>query len=112
VFQETLKELMVKKQEAIAEREERWRRDKEATTKRFVDLQERSFATDKAIAKAKLLEVEAKTKAWEVEAKARFLKANAKTKILAAEAMLMVEETKIMLTDLDSISDPWPMGMV
>jgi hypothetical protein len=112
VFQETLKELMVKKQEAIVERVERWRRDKEATTKRFVDLQERSVATDEAIAKAKLLEVEAKTKAWEAEAKARFLKANAKTKILEAEAMLMAEETKIMLTDLDSISDPRPTGMV
>jgi hypothetical protein len=53
---------MTKKEEATAEREERWRRDKEATTKSFVDLQERSVAADKAIAKARLLEAEAKTK--------------------------------------------------
>jgi hypothetical protein len=37
-FQETFKELMTKKEEATAEREERQRRDKEATTKSFVDL--------------------------------------------------------------------------
>jgi hypothetical protein len=69
VFQETFKELMTKKEEATAEREERRRRDKEATTKSFVDLQERSVAADKAIAKARLLEAEAKTKGLEAEAK-------------------------------------------
>jgi hypothetical protein len=70
-FQETFKELMIRKEEVIAEREERRRRDKDATTKSFVDLQERSVAADKAIAKARLLEAEAKTKALEAEAKAR-----------------------------------------
>jgi hypothetical protein len=35
---------MTKKEEATAEREERRRRDKEATTKSFVDLQERYVA--------------------------------------------------------------------
>jgi hypothetical protein len=55
-FQETLKELMTKKEEATAEREEQRHRDKEATTKSFVDLQEWSVAADKAIAKARLLE--------------------------------------------------------
>jgi hypothetical protein len=38
VFQETFKELMITKEEATAEREEWQRRDKEATTKSFVDL--------------------------------------------------------------------------
>jgi hypothetical protein len=39
-FQETLKELMVKKEVAIAESEELRHRDKEATTKSFIDLKE------------------------------------------------------------------------
>jgi hypothetical protein len=51
-FQETFKELMTKMEEVTAKREERWRRDKEATTKSFIDLQERSVATDEAIARA------------------------------------------------------------
>jgi hypothetical protein len=114
-FQETFKELMTKKEEATAEREERRRRDKEATTKSFVDLQERSVAAGEAIAKARFLEGEAKTKALEAEAKARLLEAEvrtklleteAKTKLLEAQAMLMAEETKIMLTNLETISDP------
>jgi hypothetical protein len=53
-FQETFKELMTKKEEATAEREERQHRDKEATTKSFIDLQERSVAADEAICKGKL----------------------------------------------------------
>jgi hypothetical protein len=81
-FQETFKELMTKKEEATAEREERQRRDKEATTKSFVDLQERSVAANEAIAKARLLEAEAKTKAMEAEAKARLLEVEARTKLL------------------------------
>jgi hypothetical protein len=106
---------MTKKEESTAEREERWCRDKEATTKSFVDLQERSVATDEAIAKARLLKAEAKTKALEAEAKARLLEAEArtklleteaKTKLLEVEAMLMAEENKIMLTDLETISNP------
>jgi hypothetical protein len=114
-FQETFKELMVKKEEATAEREERRRRDKEATTKRFIDLKEGYVAADEAIAKARLLEAEAKTKVLEAEAKAslleaeartKLLEAEAKTKLLEAEAMLMAEENKIMLTDLNTISDP------
>jgi hypothetical protein len=114
-FQETFKELMTKKEEATAEREERRPRDKEATTKIFVDLQERYVAADEAIAKARLLEAESKTKALEAEAKARLLKVEARTKLLETDAttkllepqaMLMAEETKIMLTDLETISDP------
>jgi hypothetical protein len=116
-FQETFKELMTKKGEATAEREERRRRDNEATTKSFVDLQERSVAAGEAIAKARLLEAEAKTKALEGEAKAglleveartKLLETEAKIKLLEAQAMLMAEETKIMLTvtDLETISDP------
>jgi hypothetical protein len=60
VFQETFTELMTKKEETIAQREERHHIDKEGTIKSFVDLQERSIATDKAIAKARLLEAEAR----------------------------------------------------
>jgi hypothetical protein len=103
-FQEIFKELMTKKEEATAKREERRRRDKEATTKSFVNLQERSVAADEAIAKARLLEAEAKTKALEAETKARLLEAEVRTK-LEAEAMLMAEENKIMLTDLEIVSD-------
>jgi hypothetical protein len=115
VFQETFKVLLTMKEEATAKREERRRRDKEATTKSFVDLQERSVAANETIAKARLLKVEAKTKALEAEAKARFLEAEArtklleteaKTKLLEAQAMLMAEKTKIMLTYLETISDP------
>jgi hypothetical protein len=114
-FQETFKELMTKKEEATAEREEQQRRDKKATTKSFVDIQERSVAADEPIAKARLLEVEANTKALEAEAKARLLDAEARTKLfdteamtklLGAQAMLIDEETKIMPTDLENISDP------
>jgi hypothetical protein len=42
-FQETFKELIVKKEDSITERKEMWCRDKEATAKRFFDLQERSI---------------------------------------------------------------------
>jgi hypothetical protein len=34
------------------------------------------------------------------------LETEVKTKLLEAEAMLMAEENKIMLTDLETISDP------
>jgi hypothetical protein len=51
-FQDTFWELMVKKEEASVERGESRRGDKEATTKSFVDLQERSVAAGEAIAKA------------------------------------------------------------
>jgi hypothetical protein len=57
-FHETFKELMTKKEEAIAEREERQRRYKEDITKSFVDLQERSVTADEAIPKARLLEAD------------------------------------------------------
>jgi hypothetical protein len=50
-----------------------------------------------AEANARLLEAEARTKHLETEAKARLLK---------AQALLMAEENKIMLTDLDTITDP------
>jgi hypothetical protein len=72
---------MTKKEEANAERGERRRRDKEATTKSVVDLQERFVAADEALAKAMMLESEAKTKALEAEAKARLLEAEARTKL-------------------------------
>jgi hypothetical protein len=97
---------MVKKEEVIAEREGRRRKDKEATAKSFVGLQERYAVVVEAIAKARLLEAEAETKALEAEAKARLLEAEARTKLLEAEATLMAEENKIMLTDLECISDP------
>jgi hypothetical protein len=115
VFQETFKELMTKKEEATAEREEWQRRDKEATTKSFVDLQERSVAADEAIAKARLLEAEAKTKGPGSRGQGKALGGRGEeqalgdrgmTKLLEAQAMLMAEETKIMLTDLETISDP------
>jgi hypothetical protein len=34
------------------------------------------------------------------------LETEATTKILEAQAMLIIEETRIMLTDLETISDP------
>jgi hypothetical protein len=40
------------------------------------------------------------------EARTKLLETDAKTKLLEAEAMLMAEENKIMLTDLETISDP------
>jgi hypothetical protein len=52
------------------------------------------------------LDTEIKTDALEAEAKAILLEAEAMTKLLEAEAMLMAEEKNIMLTDLDTISDP------
>jgi hypothetical protein len=132
-FQYTFKELMVKKEDAIAEREEKRRRDNEATTKSFVDLLERSNAADKAIVKARLfeagakttaletkamarlleakaktkfLEANSKTKLLEAKAKTKLLEAEAKTKLLKAKAKLMAEENKIVLIELESISDP------
>jgi hypothetical protein len=86
-----------------------------ATNSLFSTSKERYVAANEAIAKTRLLEVEAKTKALEAEAKERLLEAEARTKLLEAdaktklletEAMLMAEETKIRLTNLDSISDP------
>jgi hypothetical protein len=88
---------MVKKEEAIAEREEMRCKDKQATAKSFVDLQERSVTANKAIAKARLLEAEVKTEALEAEAK---------TKLLEAKTKLMTEKNNIMFTELKSISDP------
>jgi hypothetical protein len=92
----------------FAERVERRLTKKEASTKRFVNLLQRSIATDEAIAKARLLEVNDKTKSLEAEAKARLLEAKSRTQLLEAEAktMLMAEENNIILTNLDSISDP------
>jgi hypothetical protein len=85
-FQETFKELMTKKEEAIAEREERTELESDAKTK-----------AREAKAKARLLEAEARTE---------FLETEAKTKLLEAQAMPMAKEIKIMLTDLETISDP------
>jgi hypothetical protein len=97
---------MVNKEEAIAEREEMRCKDKQATAKSFVDLQERSVTANKAIAKARLLEAEVKIEALEAEAKARLLEAEAKTKLLEAKTKLMTEKNNIMFTELKSISDP------
>jgi hypothetical protein len=93
-FQETLRELMVNKEEAIAEREERHHKEKEATAKSFVDLQVRALEVEEAIAKSKL-----------VEAKAKLI-TNAKSKVLEAEAKIMAKENRMMLTDLATITDP------
>jgi hypothetical protein len=112
-FQETFKELMVKKEEAIAKKQRRCS-DKVATSKSFVGLQEKSIATNKAIAKAGILEAEAKTKALGAKPKARLLEAEVNTKILEdeattnlleAEAKLMAEENKIILNGLETIAD-------
>jgi hypothetical protein len=59
-----------------------------------------------AEAKTKLLEIDAKTMLLDADARTKLLEVDVKTKLLEAEAMLMAEETKIMLTDFDSISDP------
>jgi hypothetical protein len=56
--------LIFKKEEAIAEREERWHKEKEATAKSFVDLQVRALAVEVALAKSKLVEAEAKAGSW------------------------------------------------
>jgi hypothetical protein len=61
-FQETFKELMTRKEEVTTEREERQRRDKESTTKSFIDLQERSIAADEAETKTKALEAKVKAR--------------------------------------------------
>jgi hypothetical protein len=42
----------------------------------------------------------------EAEARTKLLETKATTKLLEAQAMLMAEKTKIMLTNLDTISDP------
>jgi hypothetical protein len=57
----------------------------------------------------KPLEVEeanAKSRLLEAEAKARLIDADAKSRLLEAEAKVMTEEKRIMLADLDIISDP------
>jgi hypothetical protein len=73
------------------------------------------LSAGEAIAKARLLEAEAKKKALKTKVKvrlleskdkARLLEADAKTKLLVEEAKLMAEENKIMLIDLESITDP------
>ncbi|KAK1680162.1 hypothetical protein QYE76_041010 [Lolium multiflorum] len=75
-FQDTLRDLMVNKEEIITEREER------------------------------LVEAEAKARLVDAEAKSKVLEAKAKSKVLEAEAKIMAEENQIMLTDLATISDP------
>ena len=52
------------------------------------------------------LEAEAKARLLKVEARTKLLETEAKNKLLEAKAMLMAEENKIMLTDLETISDP------
>jgi hypothetical protein len=96
VFQETLRELMVKKEEVITEREERQRKEKEATTKSFVDLQLRALEVEEASAKFSLVEAEAKAKLMDVDAK---------SKVLEAEAKIMAGENRIMLMDLATIDE-------
>jgi hypothetical protein len=52
------------------------------------------------------LEAEAKARLLEAEARTKFLQTEATTKLLKTQAMLMAEGTKIMLIDLETISDP------
>jgi hypothetical protein len=83
--------------QAIVGREERRRKEKEATAKSFVDLQLRALDVEEAWAKSILVKVEAKARLMDVEAKSR---------LLEAEAKIMDEENQIVLTDLATISDP------
>jgi hypothetical protein len=88
---------MVKKEEAITEREEKRREEKEATTKSFVDLQVGALEVEEDLAKSKLIEA---------EFKARLMDVDAKSKMLEVEAKITAEENQIMLTDLATIIDP------
>jgi hypothetical protein len=72
-FQDTLRELMVKKEEAITEREERRHKEKEATAKSFVDLQLRALEVKVAFAKSRLIEAEAKARLMDADAKSKVL---------------------------------------
>jgi hypothetical protein len=63
-FQETLREFMVKKEEAITERKVRRRKEKEVTTKSFVDLQMRAIEVEESLAKSILVEAEARQGSW------------------------------------------------
>ena len=114
-FQDTIRELMGKKESALAEREDRRRKEKEVAEKHFHELQSKALEVDESMAKARLMEMEAKAKIaeaeaakmlLEAEAKAKAIEADAKTKLVEAEAFLMAEENKIMLTDLDTIAEP------
>ncbi|KAK1626312.1 hypothetical protein QYE76_000627 [Lolium multiflorum] len=96
-FQDTLRELMIKKEETIAEREERRRREKETTTKSFVDLQMRALEVKDALAKSMFVET---------EAKARLMDVDANSVVLEVEAKIMAGENQVMLTDLGTIFDP------
>jgi hypothetical protein len=66
-----LRELIVKKKEAITEMEERRRKEKEATAKSFVGFQLRSLEVEEARAKSSLVEAEAKAKLIDVDAKSK-----------------------------------------
>ncbi|KAK1602620.1 hypothetical protein QYE76_007974 [Lolium multiflorum] len=83
--------------EAITEREERWRKEKHATAKSFFDLQLRALEVEEDLVKFRLLEDEAKTGLMDVDSKST---------VLEAESKNMTEENRIMLTDLAAISDP------
>jgi hypothetical protein len=93
---------MVKKKEALAEREEMRHKEKEVATKSFGDLQMRDIEVEEANAKSRLLEA---------EAKARLIDANAKSRLLEAEAKVIAQEDRIMLTDLDTISSTSSTGL-
>jgi hypothetical protein len=94
-LQDTSRELIVKKEETIANREERRRKEKEATSKSFVDLHMRSLEVEDANAKSRLLKAKAKAKLMGVDAKSR---------LLQVEAKVIAEENRINLTDLDTAS--------
>jgi hypothetical protein len=64
---------MVKKEEAITEREERRHKEKEATAKSFVDLQLRALKVKEALAKSRLVEAEAKARLMDADAKSKVL---------------------------------------
>jgi hypothetical protein len=62
---ETFKGCMANKEEAIAVREEKKRREKEATANAFYDLTKKAIEVEKSMAKAKAIEAEAKLMAEE-----------------------------------------------
>jgi predicted nucleic acid-binding Zn-ribbon protein len=72
-FQETLRELIVKMEEAIAERKERRRKEKEATAKGFVDVQLRALEVEESLAKSRLVEAKAKDRLMDVDGKSKVL---------------------------------------
>jgi hypothetical protein len=91
---------MTKTEEANAEREEQRHRDKEATTKIFVTSKNDLLPLTKPLPKQECWSPGQRQRPWKPRPRQ-----GAKTKLLKAEVMLMVKENKIMLTDLETISN-------